>query len=176
MTEKIQRKSLLMYAMEGGVWLGLYLLARFVCGIAGMYSPLFNTVAMLLFIGTPVMLYYVLMRFHKQSGHLSGFGMLWMMGIMLFFFASLISCIPEYIFYQYISPDYIANAATQSLKMIEEMGVMEDSVTLEEMRKMLSADALPSAMQMVMSTMWANVFFGSLLSIVVAPIVLRKKK
>ena len=60
--------------------------------------------------------------------------------------------------------------------MIEEMGVMEDSVTLEEMRKMLSADALPSAMQMVMSTMWANVFFGSLLSIVVAPIVLRKKK
>lgn len=175
MTEKIQRKSLLMYAMEGGVWLGLYLIARFVCGIVGAYSPLFNAVAMLLFLGTPVMLYYVLMRFHKQSGHLSGFAMLWMMGIMLFFFASLISCVPEYIFYQYITPDYIANAASQSVKLMEEMGWLENEATLEEVNKMLAADAVPSAIQMVLSSMWANVFFGSLLSIVVAPFVLRKK-
>ncbi|MBR5843816.1 MAG: DUF4199 domain-containing protein [Bacteroidaceae bacterium] len=175
MTENTERKSLLMYAMEGGVWLGLYLVARFVCGVAGLYSPVLNTVAMLLFVGTPVMLYWVMMRFHKQSGYMWGFAMLWMMGIMLFFFASLISCVPEYIFYQYIDPDYIATAASQSIKLIEEMGVMQDAASLEEIRKMLSTDAVPTPFQMVMSTMWANIFFGSLLSIVVAPFVLRKK-
>ena len=164
-----------MHAMEGGVWLGLYLVIRFICGVAGMYIPLLNTVAMLMFVGTPFVLYRILMQFHKQNGFLSGFALLWMMGIMLFFFASLISCIPEYIFYQYINPNYIAEAAAESLKLLEEMGLMQDEATTSEMRKMLSSDAVPSAIQMVMSTMWANVFFGSLLSIVVAPFVVRKK-
>ena len=164
-----------MHAMEGGVWLGLYLVIRFICGVAGMYIPLLNTVAMLMFVGTPFVLYRILMQFHKQNGFLSGFALLWMMGIMLFFFASLISCVPEYIFYQYINPNYIAEAAAESLKLLEEMGLMQDEATTSEMRKMLSSDAVPSAIQMVMSTMWANVFFGSLLSIVVAPFVVRKK-
>ena len=175
MTETTERKSLLMYAMEGGVWLGLCLIARFICGVAGLYSPVLNAVAMLLLIGTPVMLYRVMLQFHKKSGYISGFALLWMMGIMLFFFASLISCVPEYIFYQYINPDYIANAASQSVKLMEEMGWLKDDATLEEVNKMLAADAVPTSIQMVISTMWAHVFFGSLLSIVVAPFVLRKK-
>jgi hypothetical protein len=55
------------------------------------------------------------------------------------------------------------------------MGVIENSATLDEMRQMLQGEALPTSMQMVMSSMWSNVFFGSLLSIVVAPFVLRSK-
>ena len=119
MTNNTERKSLLVYGMDGGVWLGLYLIARFFCGIAGTYISLLNVVAMLLFIGTPFALYLIMLQYHKQNGYLSGFSLLWMMGIMLFFFASLISCVPEYIFYQYINPDYIANAAAESVKLIE---------------------------------------------------------
>ena len=172
---KTERKSLLVYGMEGGVWLGLYLIARFFCGVAGGYSPLFNTIAVVLFIITPVVLYRIMLQYHKHNGYVSGFSLLWMMGIMLFFFASLISCIPEYIFYQYISPDYIANATSQSIKLIEEMGVIETQGTVDELRQMLEDNALLTPMQMVMSSMWGNVFFGSLLSIVVAPFVLRNK-
>ena len=172
---KTERKSLLVYGMEGGVWLGLYLIARFFCGVAGGYSPLFNTIAVVLFIITPVVLYRIMLQYHKHNGYVSGFSLLWMMGIMLFFFASLISCIPEYIFYQYISPDYIANPTSQSIKLIEEMGVIETQGTVDELRQMLEDNALLTPMQMVMSSMWGNVFFGSLLSIVVAPFVLRNK-
>jgi hypothetical protein len=175
MTNNTERKSLLVYGMEGGVWLGLYLIVRFFCGVAGTYISLLNTVAMLLFIATPFVVYRIMLQYHKHNGYVSGFSLLWMMGIMLFFFASLISCVPEYIFYQYISPDYIANAAAESVKLIEQMGVIENSATLDEMRQMLQGEALPTSMQMVMSSMWSNVFFGSLLSIVVAPFVLRSK-
>ncbi|MBR3951889.1 MAG: DUF4199 domain-containing protein [Bacteroidaceae bacterium] len=175
MTNNTERKSLLVYSMEGGAWLGAYLIVRFFCGVAGIYIPLLNSVAMLLFIGTPFVVYRIMLQYHKRNGYVSGFSLLWMMGIMLFFFASLISCIPEYVFYQYISPDYIANAIAQSLKLIEELGVIENTATLDEMRQMLQGEAVPTSMQMVMSSMWSNVFFGSLLSIVVAPFVLRKK-
>ena len=175
MTNNTERKSLLVYGMEGGVWLGLYLIVRFFCGVAGTYISLLNTVAMLLFIGTPFVVYRIMLQYHKHNGYVSGFSLLWMMGIMLFFFASLISCVPEYIFYQYISPDYIANATSQSIKLIEEMGVIETQGTVDELRRMLEDNALLTPMQMVMSSMWGNVFFGSLLSIVVAPFVLRNK-
>ncbi len=175
MSVKNERKSLLIYAMEGGVWLGLYLVVRFFCGVASIYSPLLNAVAMLLYVGTPFVLYHILMRYHKENGYVSGFALLWMMGIMLFFFASLICCVPEFVFYQYISPDYIANATSESLKLIEEMGLMQGGDTLNEMRDMLEGQAILTPMQMIMSSMWANVFFGSLLSIVVAPFVTRKK-
>ena len=55
------------------------------------------------------------------------------------------------------------------------MGVIETQGTVDELRRMLEDNALLTPMQMVMSSMWGNVFFGSLLSIVVAPFVLRNK-
>lgn len=175
MSEITERKSLLIYSMEGGAWLGGYLVLRFICSVAGTLSPLFDAMALLMFAFTPFVLYYIMLRYHRENGYLSGFSLLWMMGIMLFFFASLICAIPEYVFYQYINPDYIANAMTQSVKLIEDMGLMQNDETYNQMRQLIEEGTTPTALQMIMSSMWSNVFFGSLLSIVVAPIVTRKK-
>lgn len=175
MNETTERKSLLAYGMEGGLWLGLYLVLRFICSVAGSFSPIFDALALMMFVGTPFVLYYIMLRYHRNNGFVSGFSLLWMMGIMLFFFASLICAVPEFIFYQYIDPDYIANAMTQSLKLIEDMGLMKDDEAYNQMRQLIEQGTAPTAIQMIMSSMWSNVFFGSLLSIVVAPFVTRKK-
>lgn len=175
MSETTERKSLLIYSMEGGAWLGLYLVLRFVCSVAGTLSPLFDALALVMFAFTPFLLYYIMLQYHRRNNYVSGFSLLWMMGIMLFFFASLICAIPEYVFYQYISPDYIANAMTQSIKLIEDMGLMQNDETYNQMRQLIEEGTTPTALQMIMSSMWSNVFFGSLLSMVVAPFVTRKK-
>lgn len=176
MSELTERKSLLRYSMEGGVWLGLYLVVRFVCGIAGIYSPIFDILALVLYVGTPFVLYHIMLRYHRENGYISGFSLLWMMGIMLFFFASLICCVPEYIFYQYINPDYVANAMQQSLKFIDELGIIKQEEVLDAYRETVEKGGVPTAIQMIMSSMWSNVFFGSLLAIIVAPFVSRKKR
>ena len=171
-----ERKSLLRYSMEGGLWLGLYIVVRFFCGIASMYSPIFDMLALAMYVGTPFLLYYIMFQFHRNNGYVSGFSLLWMMGIMLFFFASLICCVPEYIFYQYIDPDYVGNAMKQSLQLIDEWGILKDDAAVETYREAVDKGAVPSAMQMIMSSVWSNVFLGSLLSIVVAPIVNSRKR
>lgn len=176
MSERLERKSLLMYSMEGGAWLGIYLVLRFVCSVAGTLSPLFDGLALVLLVGTPFVLYYIMLRYHRQNGYISGFSLLWMMGIMLFFFASLISAIPEYVYYQYINPDFIANAMSESIELIEQLGLMENDATYRQMQELVAEGTTPSSLQMIMSSMWSNVFFGSLLSIVVAPFVMLKKK
>ena len=117
-----------------------------------------------------------MLRYHRENGYISGFSLLWMMGIMLFFFASLICCVPEYIFYQYINPDYVANAMQQSLKLIDELGIIKQEEVLDAYRETVEKGGVPTAIQMIMSSMWSNVFFGSLLAIIVAPFVSRKKR
>ncbi len=176
MTEPITRKSLLRYSMEGGVWLGLYLAIRFVFTVMSLYSTLSNILALALFVGTPFVLYRIMMRYHRDCGYTSFFSLQWMLGIMLFFFASLISCIPEYVFYEYINPQYVSEVLDRTFVMLDEMGMLQESTSLAEMRTALAEVGSPSAAEMVLQSIWSNVFFGSLLSIVVAPFVTRKRQ
>ncbi len=169
-------RNLLQYSMQAGVWLGLYLIVRFVCSVASVYSPMLNLIAMILFVGTPFVLYYLMAKYHRANDNISTFSLMWMMGIMLFSFASLICAVPEYIFYEYINPDYIANTMQQSMALIKEMDLIKDDMLMQELEKMSTSEALPSSIQMIMSSLWSNIFFGSLLSIVVAIFVVRSKK
>lgn len=162
--------------MEGGVWLGLYLIVRFVFTVASMYSVLSNVLALALFAGTPFVLYRIMLVYHRNNGYISFFSLLWMMGIMLFFFASLISCIPEYIFYEFINPEYVTELFSNTFVMLDEMNLLEGNASVESLRKALDEGGAPDSMQMILQSIWSNVFFGSLLSMVVAPFVLRKKR
>lgn len=176
MTEPTARKSLLKYSMEGGVWLGLYLVVRFVFTVMSMNSVLSNVLALALYVGTPFVLYRIMSVYHRDNGYMSFFSLLWMMGIMLFFFGSLISCIPEYIFYEYVNPQYVAELFDKTFVMLDEMDLLSGNASLESMRKVLEEGGAPSSIQMILQSIWSNVFFGSLLSMVVAPFVLRKRK
>lgn len=164
------------YSMQAGVWLGLYLTARFACSVAGVYSPFYNVLAMLLFVGTPVILYYFMAQYHKTHILASGFSLLWMMGVMLFFFASLICAVPEYIFYEYVNPDFITNTIKQSVELVKELGLMENDAMMQELESMSASSMAITSLQMVISSIWSNVFFGSILSILVALIVVRRHR
>lgn len=83
-----------------------------------------------------------------------------MMGIMLFFFASLICSVAEYIYYQYINPQYIAELFNRAFALIKEMDVLSDTISLEEMSKALEEGSSPTSLQMVMQSIWSNVFLG----------------
>lgn len=171
-----ESKNLLQYSMQAGVWLGLYLIARFVCSVTSLYSPVLNVLAMLLFVGTPFVLYFLMLKYHRMNSNVSSFSLFWMMGIMLFFFASLICAVPEYIFYEYINPNYISDTIRQSVELIKEMDILKDENSMTELETMLTSGATPSSLQMIMSSLWSNVFFGSLLSILVSLFVIRSKK
>lgn len=60
MANTVPRKSLLQYSMEGGVWLGIYLIVRFACMVMGLYFPVANLLALALFVGTPFVLYRII--------------------------------------------------------------------------------------------------------------------
>lgn len=175
MSENNPRKSLLAYSMEGGIWLGLYLTLCFAGNVAALYWPGISAIALLLYIVVPFVLYRIMKRYHRNSNIVNFFSVNWLLGIMLFFFAAIISSIPEYVYYQYINPDYIAQVVSSTLEQLDAMGWMQDDTGIEQVRKMNSEGTLPNAMDMVISQAWSKMFLGSILSIFVSLFVVRIK-
>lgn len=176
MLQETPKKSIARYAMEYGVYFGLYLILKFVFTTFGIRNFMASFVSEFLFLGMPFVLYFIMKHYKKQEGGDVRFSQLWMFGIFLFFFASLLSGIAEYIYYRYINPSYIEAQMTAVLDLIESMTQLKNSETLKIMREGLAKGGAPSPIEMVFQTIWANVFFGSLLSVIVSSIVSRKKK
>lgn len=175
MLQEAPKKSIARYAMEYGVYFGLYLIVKFVLMTFSLNNFIANFFSEILLIAIPFVLYYIMRHYKKQEGGKVNFSQLWMFGIFLFFFASLLSGVAEYIYYRYINPTFIEMQMSAVLDLIEHMTQTQESEMLQIMREGLAKGGAPSPIEMVFQTIWANVFLGSLLSIIIALIVSRKK-
>jgi hypothetical protein len=92
----------------------------------------------------------------------------WSFGIWLFFFASLIMSVVYFIHFQFLEPDFIANTFNQSLIMLEEMNYPKESLDL------LADNGIPSAIQMVVSYLFAYIVGGAILFLIISPFVTKK--
>lgn len=79
---------------------------------------------MLLFV--PLVVFFMMRRFSNQNEGGSYFSQLWMMGILLFFFASLISGLAQYIYYVYINPEYIKSQLSAAVTLLESLNMTSD--------------------------------------------------
>ncbi|MEI3342761.1 MAG: DUF4199 domain-containing protein [Coprobacter fastidiosus] len=114
------------YAMEYGVYFGIYLIVKFALTTFSLNNFVANFVSEVLLIAIPFILYYIMRHYKKQDGGNVRFGQLWMFGIFLFFFASLLSGVAEYVYYRYINPTYIEMQMAAVLDLIEKMTQAQD--------------------------------------------------
>ena len=134
------QKGIVQFAMEAGAYMGLYFVVKFIFAVLSLNYPFCNVVSTIL----------------------------WMMGILLFFFASLISGLAQYIYYVYINPEYIKSQLSAAVTLLESLNMTSDPSLLEAVKTGLEQGNIPSPMAVVIQQMWVNVFFGSLLSAVMA--------
>lgn len=163
------QKGIVQYAMESGVYLGLYFVVKFVFEVFSMESFFCNTVAMAMMLCVPVVVYTLMRRYRRQVGMSCYFSQLWMMGILLFFFASLINSLVQYIYFVYINPDYIRAQFLAAVELMETFRpMMKDPSLLDIVKEGLDKGNVPSPMSVVVERIWVNLFFGSLLSAAMA--------
>lgn len=168
MEETAKPKGLLKQAMEMGAYFGLFLLVKFLLATQSLNNPFLNLASLLMLFAIPFVVYYLMRRFKKTITETNVFSQLWMFGILLFFFASLISCLGEYIYYVYIDPSYLNTQITAMLAMLDDMEQLKGNETLNMMKDAMANGATPTPSAMIMQTIWANTFVGSLLSILLA--------
>lgn len=150
------QKGIVQFAMEAGAYMGLYFVVKFIFAVLSLNYPFCNVVSTIMLLFVPLVVFFMMRRFSNQNEEGIYFSQLWMMGILLFFFASLISGLAQYIYYVYINPEYIKSQLSAAVTL------------LEAVKTGLEQGNIPSPMAVVIQQMWVNVFFGSLLSAVMA--------
>ncbi|MBQ8423056.1 MAG: DUF4199 domain-containing protein [Coprobacter sp.] len=163
------KKTLSRYAMEYGVYVGGYLILMFACVVWSQYSVIANLMGTAMLVSVPAILYIVMRHYVRAEADVR-FARLWLLGIFVFFFASLISGFAQYIYFEYINPDWIPSLVEQQLALLEAMGSQSPEMAelADVLRTGVDNGVSFAPIDVVFMMMWWNVFTGSILSLFVA--------
>lgn len=168
-----EKNSLLKWAMTYGLFMGLYWAFKYIFFILSCVYMQFSLVFLFLSMAVPFIAYYFTKKYRDQGlGGSISFYHAWRFGIMLYFFAALIVAVVHFIIYRFIlSPEeFFSKLYEQAILRLQEMHL--DSGTVESMQKL----PVLTATQMVVQSVFNNIFWGIVFSVPVAWIVSRTGK
>lgn len=162
------------YAMQYGTCMGLFWIFKFAFFPLGLKMPLLELLFMVLTIAVPVLGYVYARRFRDRycGGYLSFFRAL-AFCFLMYMFASILTAVAHYIYFEYIDNGFIFNAYEQVLQQAGQMQGMERLA--KQMSEVLDAFRKLSTIQLTMQLISQNIFYGSLLAFPTALLVMRRK-
>lgn len=156
-------------AMYYGLFFGLFLVLKFVFEVAfdGGVGAFISGV---LTIMVPVFAYKCAVLFkRKVEGSETGFGLFLRFTIYLFFFASMFLALAQFIYYQYINPDYIQHQVDLLVSAAEQIKGAEEQV--RQLKDLIAEAGVPSASTVAIQTVWIFIILGLILGLPIAAIV-----
>lgn len=160
------KSQLMNCAMIGGLYLGAFWILKYLLVINVARHPALSFFSSLLSLGTPVILFYNLLRYKnnntkKNISFIHGL----QFGIMLFFFASILEAVVVFIHITWIDPSFIGNLYANMIETLKSINLSE------KMIHSLENQPLPSTMNYLISNVvLTNVFIGILLSLILIPL------
>lgn len=162
-----QQLSVRQYAMRFGIILGLFWIIKFTLLPMGLTNPFLE----LLFIVLTILVPYITWRFTRMyrdnvyKGSIS-FLKAWQFCLLTYFFASLLTALAHFIYFQYIDNGYIVNTYRETLQSFS--AVPEMSGLVSQMNLALDAMSQISARDMVLQLFIQNIFCGNIIAIITA--------
>ena len=164
------------FARIDGARLALLWVASFTCYIVGIANPLYGMVAVVLMIATPFLVSRRLMKFRDESlGGAISFGRGWGYSVYVFFYASILLALAQYVYFAYIDQGYLLSSFTEALssseakQMVEQYGAQQMiQESMEELGQMRPIDY-------VLNILTVNIFIGAVLGLPIAALIKRIK-
>lgn len=161
--------QLLEYTMRAGLLLGIFWSLKYLLTIFGMNNPIINSIGTLLSLGTPVLLFYFLVKYNREwLDDKMRYGQGVRFSILLFFFASILEAMVVFVHVRWIDTAFIANLFGNLIEMAETLAL---SKTLTAQ---LAEQPLPDPFSYTFSNViMADVFLGLVLSLLIVPLAIR---
>ncbi|MDD4777857.1 MAG: DUF4199 domain-containing protein [Fermentimonas sp.] len=160
------KNHLLNYATYAAFFLGFFWVFKYLLVIIGKDSAILSFLSNLLSIGTPLILFYFLVRYN--SGFLENKMSYWhgvQFSIVLFFFASILEAVIVFIHVKWIDPVFISNLYSNLIEIAQSLNFNP------ELTAQLTEQPLPNSFSYVFSNViLADVFIGLLLSLFIVPL------
>lgn len=162
--------------MEFGLILGIYFILKFALTVLSSKIIILSIFSWILLVGIPFVIYSMLRYYRDRlNGGYIEFARAWNLGMLLIFFASLPEALSQFIYFEYINPTYIHDQVTQLSTALETLQNVQESPALGELINQYKETAIPAPIQMAFQGIFNNLFFGGLISLVVAAVVKRSK-
>jgi len=167
--------SMFHLSMYYGLFLGLFLILRF---FLSAFSPSSMTFSFLVLFATcliPILAYFFARKFRDNFFEENvRYAHIYMFCFLLFFFASLFLAAVEYIFYQYIQPDFLNQ---QYSLLLNEMKLLEKQIPeLSTYAAEITKVGVPSAIEVAIQNIWIYSFFGMVIGFILGFFLKRNTK
>jgi uncharacterized membrane protein YkgB len=160
------KSQLVNYAMNGGLVVGVFWVIKYFFVIAATSYPFFGYINTLLSIGTPLLLFFFLVRYKNFVVEQDKISM-WhgiRFSMMLFFFASLLEAIVVIVHIIWLDPVYLSRTYEHTLEMIENMSADQNMISK------LKQQPVPTPFSYTLGMIIGNLLIGFLLSLFLVPL------
>lgn len=165
-----KKDSIINFTMQSGLVLGIFWLFKYsLLIISKQFVPMGYIASFLSFVTPLFLLYYLLKYKNEVTGTNIRFWKGVKLGILLFFFASLIESVIVFMHIVWIDQTFISTINEQKLEMAQSLGFSDN--IMQELRKQNSLSPFVFILNQILN----NVFIGFLLSMIITPIVNRIK-
>lgn len=167
----INPKSVFRRGAEDGAWFGLYLSVMFIFVAKSMAVPLLGHIATLMALFVPIYTFITLRRGFIDNGCFYTFAELWTYGIMLFACGSLIMAMVITVYINGFYPTFIYDQCQIAIDAYKGIGGEMGNEIASTLEKAIELKQLPTPFDLATNIFSFNVFSGSILSMILAPII-----
>ena len=164
-------KNVYKQSAEDGMLFGALLSAVSLAFIYSDKAALLSLLALLLLFAMPGVLYVLQRRYFRRTGCIADFSTLWMLGLMISLFGSLICGIVTYAWLQFVEPTFIFDQAQAAVDAYKAVPELRDSDIAVALQRAIDEGMLPTAIEFVVNMILLTTFIGSLTALVASLIV-----
>lgn len=186
---KIIRINILQVSMTLGTYLGLYLILVYAVMLLSISHTILSLLALPMLIGVPVVAYFLVRKFRdKNCQPFFPFPVSWMISILTFLFATVLSCMAAYLYLRFLDHGAMSAGLMEKMEQIVQtsetaISAMTDQVMIDQYTQTMdllsttikwfcSLPASGVAKQLIQSSlMWGNI-----LSLLIALLTMKRIK
>lgn len=175
MTE--QPNSLHKYAMQFGTYMGLFWIAKFILVPLGVEIPFLQIPFLILTLAVPFLGYYYARMFRDRvcGGNIS-FLQAWLFTLFMYMFAAILAAVAHYIYFRFIDHGLLYDTYYHVIQEYKKLDGQETQELWKQIEEALGIWGSFSPIELIFQMISSNVFYGSILAIPTALLVMKKKK
>ena len=187
--QKIIRINILQTSMTLGTYLGAYIILAYLAMVLTVKYAAVSLIAVPLMIGIPVVAYFLIRRFRDSTkAPFFPFPVSWMLSILTFLFATVLSCMVAYLYLRYIDNGALAaglmarmevmmqSMETVTAAMTDPAQVEQYNKTMELMQQTITWFCSLPASAVTKQLIQSSLMWGNIISLIIGIITAKRIK
>ncbi len=171
--EYVQLKA---FARIDGARLAALWVVSFACYVIGISNPLYGVVAMALMIATPFFVSLRVMKFRdKGLGGVISFGRGWGYSLYMFFYASILLALAQYVYFAYIDHGYMLHSFSEALSSSEAQQMVKQYGAQQMVQESLEQLGQMRPIDYALNILTMNIMIGAVLGLPIAALIKKLK-